>query len=164
MQELSYWPNLKLDPEIKIKGRLLNFTPKQSVCVWDNLQSKGMEYVYSLLQQLDGSLPQFLQDQDVSTIQVLATAVTLGVISLLFKFLGNSAVESPIAYNVQTPDAAIPGWKGEILDNPSIKVSHWVRKLVWRTQLIRLFKDLRPEWHLMLLSSDWPKARDCQSS
>ena len=122
----------------------MNFTPEQLFCVGTSLQSEGMESLYSLLQQLDDSLPQFLQDQDVSAIHVLATAAILGVISLLFKFLGNSAAESPIAYNVQTPDAAVPGWKGEVLDNPSIKVSRLSTKPKLVHKLIRLPKDLRP--------------------
>ncbi|KAF2203877.1 ALDH-like protein, partial [Delitschia confertaspora ATCC 74209] len=42
---------------------------------------------------------------------------------LLFYFLLRTDPEAAVHYHVETPEQAQPGWKGEILEEPSIKVS-----------------------------------------
>jgi len=50
----------------------------------------------------------------------------LVVTSCFFIYTIWSDTEAAVPYSVTPPEQVAPGWKGEVLQNPSLKVSHLV--------------------------------------
>ena len=52
---------------------------------------------------------------------VLTTGVAVILAGLLARYVAREYAESAVSYTVPAPDEIQPGWKGEVLDEPSIK-------------------------------------------
>ena len=64
-------------------------------------------------------LPTRLPTQIESLVLLLATG---SLYFILTYFIWNSEDESPVHFTVQTPEQCNRGWKGQVIDEPSIKV------------------------------------------
>jgi hypothetical protein len=52
---------------------------------------------------------------------LLISAISLATLFIAYRLL-RSDPEAPIPYHVAPPEQALPGWKGEVLENPGLKV------------------------------------------
>ena len=82
-----------------------------------------MNMVHSLLQSCIDSLDSRLYLYNASLLQLLFALAAIVVAGAGFKyvFIGGED-ESPIPINVPVPEQVKPGWTGEVLDHPEIKV------------------------------------------
>lgn len=58
---------------------------------------------------------------DVPWFQVLI-AITSSAVIFVFFYVASRADEAPVAFRIPVPEQCTPGWEGELLDKPSIKV------------------------------------------
>lgn len=66
--------------------------------------------------------------------------------------------EAAVDYTILEPEQLHPDWKGEVLDEPSLKVDQLV---YMRWNSANLLPDLGLKCHTMLRSSYWSVARPC---
>jgi hypothetical protein len=87
--------------------------------------------------------------------EAVLTAFLLLLFSPILYFgLSASSYDDPVEYNVPTPEQCRPGWDGEILSEPSIKVSpSMVLKL--KQLLIPRGTVIRVLCNTVLLPSNW---------
>jgi len=72
-----------------------------------------MDFLDSIISLLD----------DVPWVQVFIAAVSSAVIFGFF-YVASLEDEAPVAFRIPVPEQCTPGWEGEVLDEPSIKVSY----------------------------------------
>lgn len=65
---------------------------------------------------------------DYNAVVFGATGLVPVLVSFLVLYIlgRKSGLEAPVPYNVTPPEQARPGWKGEVLDEPSLKVPYAV--------------------------------------
>ena len=82
------------------------------------------------------TMDRFAQDNSLTYLLVS------GAIGLCFILLArqHSRKDSPRSYSVSAPEQCNASWKGEILDDPSIKVSYNFSCIIIRYRLIKLFR------------------------
>ena len=61
--------------------------------------------------------------EDVSWLEILIFILSIGLVLTVFNYVVlNDSNEQPVAFDVPIPEQCGPQWKGEVLDQPSIKV------------------------------------------
>lgn len=85
-----------------------------------------MDLLHRFQELVDANLPTFLQDRNITSVELFYGIVAISVINFIFNALSFFGVfspdESPVAFDLPVPEEVKPGWKGEVLDKPSIKV------------------------------------------
>lgn len=100
-------------------------------------------------------------DQFLQPLSPLTLGVALIAFLLSFWFLEtllSNNVEAAVDYTVPIPEQCKPGWKGEELQDPQIKV----RLLLPSTKPTDIDSDTRLKRNTMLLSSQWQAPRPRQ--
>jgi len=92
--------------------------------------------------------------------------LSIFIISISFVFIVfnhtvlNDSAERAVPFNLPIPEQCNPYWEGEVLKDPSIKVSYSSR--VKHHRPLTLVPEVRLERHTVLLPSQWTASRTRQ--
>lgn len=67
---------------------------------------------------------------EIPWFELLVIAISTGFIFIVFnQIVLNDSAEQPVNFSVSTPEQCKPDWKGDVLEQPSIKVLALSRQL-----------------------------------